>query len=174
MAYGYSYGPPGEHQKAKEAEASSMDGEPRGYFCACLDNHAIIGDGDDEEWWWWWWWWWWYLMCREENIAICCSGCCWCTGLSLEQQMTRWVRNNSIFSFVMRKIFTNICTTVIFTLTMIRYVLFMGATFAAFLGPFSGVLMAAAVCMSFGISTYLDVILTIVIIIFNMIIYILR
>ena len=49
MAYGYSYGPPGEHQKAKEAEASSMDGEPRGYFCACLDNHAIIGDGDDEE-----------------------------------------------------------------------------------------------------------------------------
>ena len=74
----------------------------------------------------------------------------------------------------MRKIFINICTTVIFILTMIRYVLFMGATFAAFLGPFSGVLMAAAVCMSFGISTYLDVILTIVIIIFNMIIYILR
>ena len=48
MAYGYSYGPPGEHQKAKEAEASSMDGEPRGFFCACLDNHAIIGDGDDD------------------------------------------------------------------------------------------------------------------------------
>ena len=74
----------------------------------------------------------------------------------------------------MRKIFTNICTTVIFILTMIRYVLFMGATFAAFLGPFSGVLMAAAVSMSFGISTYIDVILTIVVIIFNMIIYILR
>ena len=57
---------------------------------------------------------------------------------------------------------------------MIRYVLFMGATFAAFLGPFSGVLMAAAVCMSFGISTYIDVTITIDIIIFNMIIYILR
>jgi len=70
MAYGYSYGPPGENQKAKEAEASSMEGEPR--------------------------------------------GCCWCTGLSLEQQMT-------------------------------RYVLVMAATFGAFLGPFSGVLMAAAV-----------------------------
>ena len=74
----------------------------------------------------------------------------------------------------MRKIFINICTTVIFILTMIRYVLFMGATFAAFLGPFSGVLMAAAVSMSFGISTINDGILTIVIIIFNMIIYILR
>ena len=75
---------------------------------------------------------------------------------------------------MMRKIFINICTTVIFILTMIRYVLFMGATFAAFLGPFSGVLMAAAVSMSFGISTYTDVILTIDIIIFNMIIFILR
>ena len=30
MAYGYSYGPPAENQKAKEAEASSMEGEPRG------------------------------------------------------------------------------------------------------------------------------------------------
>ena len=75
---------------------------------------------------------------------------------------------------MMRKIFINICTTVIFILTMIRYVLFMGATFAAFLGPFSGVLMAAAVSMSFGISTYTDVILTIDIIIFNMTIFILR
>ena len=69
----------------------------------------------------------------------------------------------------MRKIFTNICTTVIFTLTMIRYVLFMGATFAAFLGPFSGVLMAAAVSMSFGITAIIDNTITIVVIIFNMI-----
>ena len=69
----------------------------------------------------------------------------------------------------MRKIFTNICTTIIFTLTMIRYVLFMGATFAAFLGPFSGVLMAAAVCMSFGITTIIDNTITIDILIFNMI-----
>ena len=54
MAYGYSYGPPGEHQKAKEAEASSMDGEPKGFFCACHDYHGIIGDGDDNDdvgWW---------------------------------------------------------------------------------------------------------------------------
>ena len=71
----------------------------------------------------------------------------------------------------MRKIFINICTTVIFTLTMIRYVLFMGATFAAFLGPFSGVLMAAAVSMSYGKSTINDKTITII---FNMIIYILR
>ena len=74
----------------------------------------------------------------------------------------------------MRKIFINICTTVIFILTMIRYVLFMGATFAAFLGPFSGVLMAAAVSMSFGITTIIDITITIDIIIFNMIIIILR
>lgn len=71
----------------------------------------------------------------------------------------------------MRKIFINICTTVIFILTMIRYVLFMGATFAAFLGPFSGVLMAAAVSMSYGKSTINDKTITII---FNMIIYILR
>ena len=75
---------------------------------------------------------------------------------------------------MMTKIFINIFTTVIFILTMIRYVLFMGATFAAFLGPFSGVLMAAAVSISFGISTNIDSILIIVIIIFNMIIFILR
>ena len=50
----------------------------------------------------------------------------------------------------------------------------MGATFAAFLGPFSGVLMAAAVSISSGISTNIDITLTIVVIIFNMIIYILR
>ena len=50
----------------------------------------------------------------------------------------------------------------------------MGATFAAFLGPFSGVLMAAAVSMSFGITTIIDITITIDIIIFNMIIYILR
>ena len=74
----------------------------------------------------------------------------------------------------MRKIFINICTTVIFILTMIRYVLFMGATFAAFLGPFSGVLMAAAVSISFGISTIIDITITIDIIIFSMIIIILR
>ena len=74
----------------------------------------------------------------------------------------------------MRKIFINIFTTIIFTLTLIRYVLFMGATFAAFLGPFSGVLMAAAVSMSFGITTIIDNTITIDIIIFNMIIYILR
>ena len=54
---------------------------------------------------------------------------------------------------------------------MIRYVLFMGATFAAFLGPFSGVLMAAAVSMSYGKSTINDKTITII---FNMIIYILR
>ena len=71
----------------------------------------------------------------------------------------------------MRKIFIDICTTVIFILTMIRYVLFMGATFAAFLGPFSGVLMAAAVSMSYGKSTINDKTITII---FNMIIYILR
>ena len=70
---------------------------------------------------------------------------------------------------MMGKIFINICTTVIFILTMIRYVLFMGATFAAFLGPFSGVLMAAAVSMSFGITTIIDNNITIDIIIFNMI-----
>ena len=74
----------------------------------------------------------------------------------------------------MRKIFINICTTVIFILTMTRYVLFMGATFAAFLGPFSGVLMAAAVSISFGLSTIIDITITIDIIIFNMIIIILR
>ena len=50
----------------------------------------------------------------------------------------------------------------------------MGATFAAFLGPFSGVLMAAAVSISFGISTIIDITITIDIIIFNMIIIILR
>ena len=71
----------------------------------------------------------------------------------------------------MRKIFINIFTTIIFTLTLIRYVLFMGATFAAFLGPFSGVLMAAAVSMSYGKSTINDKTITII---FNMIIYILR
>ena len=75
---------------------------------------------------------------------------------------------------MMRKIFINICTTVIFILTMIRYVLFMGATFAAFLGPFSGVLMAAAVSMSFGITTFIDNTITIDIIIFSMIVFILR
>ena len=38
-----------------------------------------------------------------------------------------------------------IIKVIIIILTMIRYVLVMAATFGAFLGPFSGVLMAAAV-----------------------------
>ena len=55
MAYGYSYGPPGEHQKAKEAEASSMDGEPRGYFVLVLIIMPLLvmvmmrNDDDDDD-----------------------------------------------------------------------------------------------------------------------------
>ena len=42
MAYGYSYGPPGENQKAKEAEASSMEGEPRGIFLMVMMMVVVV------------------------------------------------------------------------------------------------------------------------------------